>query len=174
MLYPAHRPPFTGRGLDTLPGPRIKVLCGRTFCKARLVSTLRPGGLRLSARRFAPCQHASAFKASLSAFQLFVFWGTATSDFLPGSIISRICVVQRTGRNSHPPPSCGVLGPVGRVGSLLRSFLDLGYLIRSEAVGLLVDGVRGFRARCIDQAEDLALLLVEPVLEGLRPCLSWA
>src|SRR5215203_6677146 len=54
---------------------------------------------------------------------------------------------------------------------LLRSFLDLGYLIRSEAMGLLVDGVRGFRVRCLHQAEDLALLLVEPVLDVVHPML---
>ena len=45
----------------------------------------------------------------------------------------------------------------------LRTFLDLGYLLRYEPVSLPVDGFRRFFVRGFGKAEDLATLLVVPV-----------
>ena len=50
----------------------------------------------------------------------------------------------------------------------LRAFLDLHYLVRDVAVRFAVDGFSCLRARCLEQAEDLALVLIEPGPKGLR------
>ena len=50
----------------------------------------------------------------------------------------------------------------------LRAFLDLYYLVSHQPVCLPVYGLRGLRARCLEQAENLALVLIEPVPKGLR------
>jgi hypothetical protein len=57
------------------------------------------------------------------------------------------------------------------LGLSLGTFLDLGYLIGPKTVGLHVNGVRRFRTRSFNQAKDLSLLLVEPVLYVVHPVL---
>jgi hypothetical protein len=52
-----------------------------------------------------------------------------------------------------------------------RTFLDLGYLVRHQTVRLTVYGLSRFLVRGVRQAEDLARILVEPVLEVLDPVL---
>jgi hypothetical protein len=54
----------------------------------------------------------------------------------------------------------------------LCAFLDLTYVLGHQPVCLAVDRLRGLRARRLEQAEDLALVLVEPILEDLRPVLD--
>ena len=54
----------------------------------------------------------------------------------------------------------------------LCAFLDLDYVIGHQPVCLAVDCLRGLHVRRVEQAEDLAVLLVEPVLEDLRPVLD--
>ena len=49
----------------------------------------------------------------------------------------------------------------------LRAFLDLHYLVGDVAVRFAVDGFGCLRARCLKQAENLALVLIEPVPKGL-------
>ena len=53
----------------------------------------------------------------------------------------------------------------------LCAFLDLDYVVGHQPVCLAVYCLRGLRVRRIEQAEDLAVLLVEPVLKGLRSIL---
>ena len=45
-----------------------------------------------------------------------------------------------------------------------RAFLDLGYLVGDQAVGLAVYGLGRLLVRGVRQAEDLTRLFVEPVL----------
>src|SRR5919107_1051190 len=52
-----------------------------------------------------------------------------------------------------------------------RAFLDLGYLVGDQAVGLAVHGLGRLLVRGLCQAEDLARLFVEPVPEVLDPVL---
>jgi hypothetical protein len=53
----------------------------------------------------------------------------------------------------------------------LHTFLDLGYLVRQKAVSFAVDGLHSFLARSFRKAENLAALLVEPILVVLDPIL---
>ena len=50
--------------------------------------------------------------------------------------------------------------------------MNLDYVVGHEPVCLAVDGLSGLRVPCVEQAEDLAVLLIEPVLEGLSPILA--
>ena len=54
---------------------------------------------------------------------------------------------------------------------LLRTFLDLDYLLRYEPVSLPMDRFRRFFIGSFGKAEDLARLLVEPVPMVLDPVL---
>jgi hypothetical protein len=54
----------------------------------------------------------------------------------------------------------------------LCAFLDLDYVVGHQPVCLAVDCLRSLHVRRVEQAEDLAVLLVEPVLEDLRPVLA--
>src|SRR5215212_11847986 len=73
---------------------------------------------------------------------------------------------RKKGRGCYAPTRCM------RPGSFLdRTFLYLGYLVGHKTMRLAVYGLGRFLVRGVRQAEDLARLLVEPVLEVLDPVL---
>jgi hypothetical protein len=78
-------------------------------------------------------------------------------------------VVGRPGSLRGPQPPLGVA-----LGILLnRTFLDLGYLVRQQTVRLAVYGLGRFLVGSFGEAEDLARIIVKPVLSVLDPVL-WA